>query len=93
MTIIKFVIGHNSAKPVPVLCHQSRKNTYLFISEASWDRSHLCKKTVFKQKYTSFSLKVSQLITGLVPYFPQMKVSRVKIDFLKLVLPLLWRHS
>ena len=93
ITLTNFQYGHNSGKPVPSLCHRSRKNTYLFISEASLDRSHLYKKTVFKQKYTSFSLKLSQLITGLVPYFPQIKVSRVKIDFLKLVLPLLWRHS
>ena len=51
------------------------------------------RKQFSNKKYTSFSLKLSQLITGLVPYFPQIKVSRVKIDFLKLVLPLLWRHS
>ena len=61
----------------------------LFFSEVSWDRSHLCKKTVFKHKYTCFSLKLSQLMIGLAPNFPQIKVSRVKIDFLKLVLLLL----
>ena len=60
-----------------------------FLSEVSWGQSHLCEKTVSKHKYTCFSLKLSQLIMGLVPNFPQIKVSGVKINFMKLVMLLL----
>ena len=56
-------------------------------------RSNLCKNKVFKHKYTCFSLKSSQLIMGLVPSFPQIKVSRVKFNFLKLELLLLQLYS
>ena len=50
----------------------------------SWDRSHLCKKTVSEYQYTCFNLKLSNLLMELIPNFPLIKVSKVKNNLLTL---------
>ena len=67
---IYFSYGHNSSKPVPSLCYRSRINTYLFISEVSWDRSHLCMKTVFNHKYSYFQSEIKPIDDGIGPILP-----------------------